>query len=67
MFTILEIFPEVMATACAKCTPIQKQHVRKTVKAISEKKPAEFKEFRVKYDPKGEYEAAFAAFLMATD
>lgn len=65
MFT--ELLPEVVATACAKCTAIQRSHLRKSVKAIQEKKAAEFEEFRKKYDPKGEYETDFAAFLVATN
>nr|QEI46811.1 chemosensory protein 13 [Galleria mellonella] len=62
-----KLLPEVIATACAKCSPIQRQHVRKTVKALSEKKPDDFKIFRSRFDPKGEYEAAFTAFLVGTD
>ncbi|XP_049877115.1 ejaculatory bulb-specific protein 3-like [Pectinophora gossypiella] len=62
-----KLVPEVIADACAKCTPLQRTNVRKTVKALQEKKPQEFKEFRAKYDPKGEYEQAFAAFMVATD
>nr|AYC12350.1 chemosensory protein 5 [Clostera restitura] len=62
-----KLVPEVIATSCAKCTPIQRQNVRKTVKALSEKKPDDFAEFRAKYDPKGEYEKDFAAFLLGTD
>ncbi|XP_059060888.1 ejaculatory bulb-specific protein 3-like [Achroia grisella] len=62
-----KLLPEVIATACAKCSPIQRQHVRKTVKALSEKKPDDFKVFRTKFDPKGDYEAAFTAFIIGTD
>nr|UDM59706.1 putative chemosensory protein 13 [Corcyra cephalonica] len=62
-----KLLPEVIATACANCSPIQRQHVRKTVKHLSEKKPEDFKTFRAKFDPNGEYEAAFTAFLVGTD
>lgn len=57
----------MIATACAKCTDIQKTHVRKTVKALTEKRPEDFEQFRAKFDPKGEYEKAFTAFVMASD
>ncbi|CAH1640307.1 unnamed protein product [Spodoptera littoralis] len=62
-----QLLPEVIATACEKCTPIQRQNVRKTVKALSEKKPDDFVQFRAKFDPKGEYEKAFSAFVIGTD
>ncbi|KAH9642540.1 hypothetical protein HF086_008950 [Spodoptera exigua] len=64
---ILELLPEVISTACAKCSAIQRQNVRKTVKALSEKKPDDFAQFRTKFDPKGEYEKAFSAFVIGTD
>nr|AXF48712.1 chemosensory protein CSP16 [Lobesia botrana] len=59
-----QLLPEVIATACEKCSDIQKTNVRKSVKALQERKPAEFTEFRAKYDPKGEYEQKFAAFIL---
>ncbi|CAG9795807.1 unnamed protein product [Diatraea saccharalis] len=62
-----KLLPEVIATACGKCTPIQRQGVRKTVKAITQKKPEQFKEFIAKYDPTHEHEAAFSAFVLGTD
>lgn len=62
-----ELLPEVIATSCAKCTAIQRQNVRKTVKALTEKRPDEFQQFRTKYDPNGEYEKDFAAFVTGTD
>ncbi|CAB3231664.1 unnamed protein product [Arctia plantaginis] len=62
-----KLIPEVIATACAKCTDIQKTNVRKTVKALTEKRPTEFDQFRAKFDPKSEYEKAFTAFVMASD
>ncbi|XP_026320741.1 ejaculatory bulb-specific protein 3-like isoform X2 [Hyposmocoma kahamanoa] len=62
-----KLVPEVIAEACAKCSPIQKQHVRKTVNALKEKKPEAFQQFVEKYDPKGVYQEAFAAFMIAKD
>ncbi|XP_013187534.1 ejaculatory bulb-specific protein 3 [Amyelois transitella] len=62
-----KILPEVISTSCSKCTPVQRSHVRKTVKALAEKKPDDFKVFKSKYDPNGQYEAAFTAFLVASD
>lgn len=63
---ILDLLPEVIQTSCQKCSPIQKEHVRKTVKAISEKKPEDFEEFRKKYDPEGKYEKEFSAFILGS-
>lgn len=65
-FLFVELISEVISEACAKCTPMQKQHVRKTFKAL-QNKPELLKEFHEKYDPKGEYRQAFTAFLMASD
>nr|ASA40083.1 chemosensory protein 22 [Helicoverpa assulta] len=62
-----KLLPEVIQTACAKCSGIQKTNVRKTVKALSDKKPDDFAKFRAKFDPKGEYEKDFSAFMLATD
>ncbi|CAH0590224.1 unnamed protein product [Chrysodeixis includens] len=62
-----KLLPEVIATCCAKCTPIQKKNVRKTVTALSEKRPDDFKAFQAKYDPEGKYEKDFAAFVVASD
>lgn len=56
----------MISEACAKCTPMQKMHVRKTVKAL-EKKPEALQQFHEKYDPKGEYQEAFAAFVAASN
>ncbi|KAG6454411.1 ejaculatory bulb-specific protein 3 isoform X2 [Manduca sexta] len=62
-----KLLPEVIATSCSKCNEIQRQNVRKTVKALSNKKPDEFNEFRKKYDPNREHEKDFAAFVLAVD
>ncbi|RVE52700.1 hypothetical protein evm_002573 [Chilo suppressalis] len=62
-----KLLPEVIATACGKCSPIQKESVRKTVRAITQRKPDQFKEFIAKYDPTREHEAAFSAFVLSTD
>lgn len=62
-----ELLPEVIATSCAKCSPIQKKHVKKTVKAIGERKPADLIEFKKIYDPNGEHEKEFTAFILSAD
>ncbi|KOB75934.1 Chemosensory protein 12 [Operophtera brumata] len=59
-----KLLPEVISTSCEKCSPIQKEHVRKTVKALSEKRPDDFVKFREKYDPDGKYEKSFSAFVL---
>nr|UNG39396.1 chemosensory protein 2 [Apocheima cinerarius] len=62
-----KLLPEVIATSCGKCSPIQKKHVKKTVKALGEKKPAELLEFKKMYDPNGEHEKDFSAFVFSAD
>ncbi|KAL4715055.1 hypothetical protein ACJJTC_003206 [Scirpophaga incertulas] len=62
-----KLLPEVISTTCEKCSPIQKKNVKKTVRAITEKKPEMFKEFIAKYDPSHEHEKAFAAFVLSSD
>nr|APY22695.1 chemosensory protein 36 [Cnaphalocrocis medinalis] len=61
-----KLLPEVISTACANCTPIQKANVRKTAKAISEK-PDQFQEFLTKYDPDHKHEKAFMAFVLENE
>ncbi|XP_013137243.1 PREDICTED: ejaculatory bulb-specific protein 3-like isoform X2 [Papilio polytes] len=58
-----KILPEVIKEACAKCSEPQKKNVRKIVKALYEKYPDDAIQFTEKYDPKREYETAFAAFV----
>ncbi|KAJ0174097.1 hypothetical protein K1T71_010243 [Dendrolimus kikuchii] len=62
-----KLLPEVIATSCEKCSPVQRQNVRKTVRALTEKRPDDFKIFRDKFDPKGEYEKDFTAFFLGSD
>nr|QGN03661.1 putative chemosensory protein 12 [Conopomorpha sinensis]WGJ79144.1 chemosensory protein 5 [Conopomorpha sinensis] len=59
-----KILPEIVQTACEKCTPKQKNIIRKLVSTTQEKKPEEFLAFHEKLDPKGEYQEKFAAFLL---
>lgn len=61
-----EIIPEVIETACGKCSEIQKANVRKSVKALQDRKPSEFQEFRKKYDPKGDHIHKFTDFLFGS-
>ncbi|XP_048483633.1 ejaculatory bulb-specific protein 3 [Plutella xylostella] len=58
------IFPEVVATACEKCSDLQKANVRKSVKALQDRRPEDFKALRTKYDPKGDYEEKFLRFIL---
>lgn len=61
------MLPELIAEACAKCSPTQKTHVKRTVNALKENKPDAFKQFVEKYDPKGVYHEAFVAFMVGKD
>ncbi|CAK1584468.1 unnamed protein product [Parnassius mnemosyne] len=62
-----KILPEVIKESCGKCSPLQKQNVRKIVKTLFERMPENSKEFKKKYDPNGEYEADFMAFVNGAD
>ncbi|XP_072942747.1 ejaculatory bulb-specific protein 3-like [Epargyreus clarus] len=62
-----KIIPEIISEACGKCTTEQKGKVRKLVNALYEQKPNKAIAFHQKYDPTGEYEPKFSAFLLAKD
>lgn len=51
--------PEVITTACAKCTPTQKRFARKTFNAFRRYFPETLMELRRKFDPESKYYDAF--------
>ncbi|XP_047521543.1 ejaculatory bulb-specific protein 3-like [Pieris napi] len=58
-----EMLPEVIATACGKCTEIQKKKLRKFITVIFEKKAALAAELQAKYDPERKFKDKIAALL----
>lgn len=50
-----EVLPEVITTACKKCTPQQIRLTRKAFKAFATMLPDMFDEFKRKYDPQNKY------------
>ncbi|CAH4030420.1 ejaculatory bulb-specific protein 3-like [Pieris brassicae] len=58
-----DMLPEVIATACGKCTDIQKKNVRKIITVIFEKKTVLAAELQAKYDPESKYQDKIAALM----
>ncbi|XP_062529820.1 chemosensory protein 15 isoform X1 [Bombyx mori] len=54
-----QVMPEVITTACAKCTPTQKRFARKTFNAFRRYFPETLMELRRKFDPESKYYDAF--------
>ncbi|CAH0401221.1 unnamed protein product [Chilo suppressalis] len=62
------LMPEVISTACGKCTPVQKKNIKKLIQGLTTKQRAhQLKELMLKYDPKREYFANFAKFLLGPE
>nr|QHR83078.1 chemosensory binding protein 2 [Ceracris nigricornis] len=51
---VKELLPEMLATACGKCTDKQKHSMTKFFGQLSRKHPDLFKQFQEKFDPTGE-------------
>ncbi|XP_060805660.1 allergen Tha p 1-like [Amyelois transitella] len=58
---------DAMQTACAKCTPLQKQKARQVVKHIRTNEEEYWKQMISKYDPEGQYQSIYEPFLAAED
>ncbi|GBP74326.1 Ejaculatory bulb-specific protein 3 [Eumeta japonica] len=59
--------PQALATGCAKCTPAQKQVIRRILVTGKEQLPAEREQLIRKYDPQGQYHDKIEEFLASTD
>ncbi|CAK1584466.1 unnamed protein product [Parnassius mnemosyne] len=64
---VRKLLPEIVKESCSKCSPVQKNTVRKIVKFLFEKKLEDALEFKKKYDPNSEHEAEFTAFVTGSD
>lgn len=63
----LGILPDVLETACKNCNPNQRQRMRKVTVHIRDKRPQDWAELLVKFDPEGKYKVKFDEFAMGTD
>nr|CAJ2313449.1 Ejaculatory bulb-specific protein 3 [Metisa plana] len=59
--------PRALATGCAKCTPAQKQVIRRILVTGRQQLPAETEQLIRKYDPQGQYHDRIEKFLASTD
>ncbi|XP_069361461.1 ejaculatory bulb-specific protein 3-like [Maniola hyperantus] len=55
--------PEAVETTCGKCTPKQKQLIRKVIKAVMIKHPTAWQQLVDKYDKDNTYRDTFNAFI----
>lgn len=46
---------EAVREACAKCTVAQKEILKKFLKGLEEKAPADYEEFKKKFDSENKY------------
>nr|XP_032519915.1 ejaculatory bulb-specific protein 3-like isoform X1 [Danaus plexippus plexippus] len=58
-----EAIPEALETTCGKCSPKQKQLIRKVIKAIIEKQPQAWEQLVEKYDTEKKYRESFNKFI----
>ncbi|XP_068620573.1 ejaculatory bulb-specific protein 3-like [Battus philenor] len=58
-----KIIPEALETSCGKCTPKQKQLIRKVIKAVINKHPESWTALVEKYDKNKKYRDAFNKFI----
>ncbi|XP_054277356.1 ejaculatory bulb-specific protein 3-like [Macrosteles quadrilineatus] len=53
--------PDALKTACAKCTPKQKEGTEKVTRFLISKRPNLYQELEKKYDPQGVYRQRYRA------
>lgn len=53
------VLPEIVATSCAKCTPIQRSFINKAFTAFKKYLPQSHEDLRKKLDPDDKYYEAF--------
>lgn len=59
VYSVSEVLPEVIMTACAKCTPLQKKFTKKAFDAFKTSLPDRHAALKQKYDPRNKYYNAF--------
>lgn len=60
---ISEVIPEALETTCGKCTPKQKQLIRKVIRAMMDRHLDSWNQLVDKYDKDKKYRDAFNKFL----
>nr|QJX59148.1 chemosensory protein [Dioryctria abietella] len=58
---------DAMQSACAKCTPMQRQKARQVVKHIRKNEETYWNQMINKYDPDGKYKSVYEPFLESDD
>ncbi|XP_026763032.1 ejaculatory bulb-specific protein 3 [Galleria mellonella] len=51
--TLKQAIPDIVQTACAKCTHTQKYILRRYLEELKKNLPSDYQAFRRKYDPEG--------------
>ncbi|XP_049877120.1 ejaculatory bulb-specific protein 3-like [Pectinophora gossypiella] len=62
-----KVIPEALETTCGKCTPKQKQLIKKVIKAVMERHPESWKQLEHKFDKDNKYQESFNKFLAEAD
>lgn len=57
------VLPEIVRTACSKCSPSQKRFARRTFEAFQRYSPESHSELKKKLDPQNKYFTAFETVL----
>lgn len=58
-----EVIPEALETTCGKCTPKQKQLIRKVIRAVMDRHKDSWDQLVEKFDKDKKYRDAFNKFL----
>ncbi|KAM3963260.1 chemosensory protein 11 [Aphomia sociella] len=58
-----KIIPEALETSCGKCTPKQKQLIKKVIGAVMERHPEAWTQLEDKYDKDKKFKESFDKFL----
>jgi hypothetical protein len=59
--------PDALESDCSKCSPRQKQIVRKASRHLVAKRPEDWKKLSDKYDPQQMFKQRFERFLSSDD
>ncbi|CAH2266980.1 jg6680 [Pararge aegeria aegeria] len=59
--------PEAVETTCEKCTPKQKQLIRKVIRAVMNNHPKSWEQLVEKYDKDNKYRKSFNLFIEEND
>ncbi|CAI6365693.1 unnamed protein product [Macrosiphum euphorbiae] len=54
-----KILPAIVKDSCASCTKVQKNIIKKSMEAIQDQRPNEYKQVSKFFDPEGKYQKKF--------